>query len=60
MVEEMPGNANMSDAMLALSDETQKYLVMLNSAECMLTLSYMGMSVCLCVCCVLPSVACYI
>ncbi|XP_056012875.1 rho guanine nucleotide exchange factor 11-like isoform X40 [Ostrea edulis] len=33
MVEEMPGNANMSDAMLALSDETQKYLVMLNSAE---------------------------
>lgn len=61
MVEEMPENADTSDNLLALIEQTQQCLVLLNNAECMF---YSGLiclhalslcpSVCLCVfvCCV--------
>lgn len=60
MVEEMPENADTSDNLLALIEQTQQCLVLLNNAECMF---YSGLiclhalslcpSVCLCVfvCC---------
>lgn len=59
MVEEMPENADTSDNLLALIDQTQQCLVLLNNAECMfysglICLHAMSLSVCLCVsvCCV--------
>lgn len=61
----MPENADTSDNLLALIEQTQQCLVLLNNAECMF---YSGLiclhalslcpSVCLCVFVVLPSVAC--
>lgn len=60
MVEELPENADTGDNLLALSHETQKCLVMLNTAECMFYSDpiclHVRLSVSLCV--VLPSVAC--
>lgn len=55
----MPENADTSDNLLALIDQTQQCLVLLNNAECMfysglICLHAMSLSVCLCVsvCCV--------
>lgn len=65
MVEEMPENADTSDNLLALIEQTQQCLVLLNNAECMF---YSGLiclhalslcpSVCVSLFVVLPSVAC--
>lgn len=61
----MPENADTSDNLLALIDQTQQCLVLLNNAECMFysgLICLHAMSLCPSVCVslfvVLPSVAC--
>lgn len=59
----MPENADTSDNLLALIDQTQQCLVLLNNAECMfysglICLHAMSLSVCVSLFVVLPSVAC--